>query len=290
MVAAQVLNGVGEMKWSVFVSALAMLSALGLSECVLADGINNSSENFFVFTPPARPSTQRELATKLLAQAEQFRVVIATDWLGSPLPDGVGRTLINVSYSATEENGLTWAKDHPDRSFHTIYLQAEPDRVNAPLAHEIAHIVLATRYPHPERLAPWVEEGVASQYDDILRRTSRKEMIAWFAQTKNWPSLQRVVELHRINSKEKDTYAAAVSLARFLVSKGGRTKFMEFAEKGSRKSWSTALREFYAIESLADLQQRWQQWIVRCQINPNRVTTRSPATLRSDRVALVPSK
>ena len=126
------------------------------------------NENFVVFTESglSRQVTQ-DFAQSVLVKAEEYRKQISQEWFGEQLPRGIGRTTINVSFSDDRDAGLTWAVDHPDRKLHTIYLYTTAEQaVGSTLAHEVAHAVLATRFPHPHRLPAWVEEGIASQYDN----------------------------------------------------------------------------------------------------------------------------
>ena len=70
------------------------------------------SDNFTVLTPDWPSADEaKDYAQEVLASAEQWRSVIAQEWLGKELPPGVGQTTVNVSHSATRDAGLTWAKD-----------------------------------------------------------------------------------------------------------------------------------------------------------------------------------
>ena len=106
----------------------------------------------------------------MLKQAEAFRREFSEKWLGHELPKGAGESVIYVAFTPNEDRGLTWAKDHPNRTLHNVYLRTSPENaVGSTLRDEIAHTVLATKFPHPNRLPSWLEEGIASQYDDEAR-------------------------------------------------------------------------------------------------------------------------
>ena len=119
-----------------------------------------------------------ELALQMLRQAERFREEIALQWLGGPLPEGQGRVVINLRVSHDRDEGLTWACDSQDRLCHTIYLVTSPQRaLGSTLKHEIAHAVLATHFSHPHRLPSWLEEAIASDYDDASRKSTRQRIL-----------------------------------------------------------------------------------------------------------------
>src|SRR5207249_7817833 len=133
------------------------------------DGAGFVHSPSFIVCTPAIPSQEAAdvFAQTVLDKAEALRKQIAVEWLGEELPPSIGQVLLNVSYANEPDRGLTWAKDHPDRKFHALLIVTAPGEMPAGLlAHEITHCVLATRYPHPHRLPAWLEEGIASQYDD----------------------------------------------------------------------------------------------------------------------------
>lgn len=223
-----------------------------------------SNENFSVLTP-AKPSQEEgnRFAQLVLKRAEAFRAEFAMEWLGKKLPAGDGRTLISVRFSATENSGLTWAKDAPTRRFHNVFLTTSAENAaGCTLRHEIAHTVLATRYPHPNRLPPWVEEGIASRYDhEALIAVRQQEIRAWI-RTGRIPSLTGLFDSPNIKSFDDTHYAAAESLVAYLLTRGDKQTLLDFAEAGERDGWTASLRNYYGIASMAQLQMDWQAWLV----------------------------
>ena len=131
--------------------------ALGLLISPLALKANAAGfqydENFTVL------AADQTLAAEVLASANQYRRQVAQEWLRGELPPGVGETVIHLTLSRSRDRGLTWAIDSPNRSLHKIWLTTDRNRaLGGTLHHEIAHIVLATRYP--QQLPAWAEEGV----------------------------------------------------------------------------------------------------------------------------------
>jgi hypothetical protein len=220
------------------------------------------SENFTVFAP-AEPTqeTGQALAEDILARAEQYRKEIATYWFGEELPPSVGPTMINVSFTRGEDAALTWAIDSPRRKYHTLYLSTSPDRAAADtLAHEMTHVVLATRFPYPNRLPPWLEEGAASRLDDPSRVNTRRQLLSWFLRTGNWPRLETVLNSETIDGKDQAAYAVAASLTDFLLSVRDKRALFEFGQRAAKSGWDAALKQHYGIRDVSELQKAWQMW------------------------------
>jgi len=221
------------------------------------------NENFTICTP-AQP-TQKEgqaFAELVLDMAEQYRREIAQDLLVEELPPGVGRTMISVRFSHQEDAGVTWAKDNPERRYHNVYLTTTPQRaLGSTLKHELAHVVLATRFPHPERLPPWLEEGLASRYNDDERKTTHQRIMNWFSRTGNWPRLENILHTTRILADDTSIYATAASLTEYLLSQKDIETLFCFAQAAKSIPLDTALQKYYAIHNMKVLQSRWQAWV-----------------------------
>jgi hypothetical protein len=212
-----------------------------------------------------------------LQQAEAYRAAIAKEWLGETLPPSIGRTVINISFSATEDRGLTWAKDDPRRKFHNIYLTTAPELVlGDKLRHEIVHVVLATRYAHPNRLPPWVEEGIASRYDDEQRIATRRGILSWYVRTGNLPDISRVLDAPNLPPSDQTAYAVAASLTDYLLSLHGKEVLLKFAQASKKDGLDAALLRHYRIESIQHLQSQWAAQLERTQ----HVTVHQPTRLR----------
>lgn len=224
------------------------------------------SDNFQILTPDL--SSRRETdqyAAEVLRHAELWRSEIAREWLGRELPQGVGHTIINVSFSVDRDAGLTWAKDDPRRRSHVLYLSTAPElAIGATLAHEMAHVVLATRFPHPHRLPAWLEEGIASRYDDEARRQERVNLLTWLLETRNWPRIEDVLNASNIAASDRQSYLVAASLTNFFLERNNdKHKLFEFAHSGCEYGWDVALSRHYAIADVDQLQRLWQRWLVR---------------------------
>ena len=167
------------------ITCAVVLFCLGLPSTLFAVGFAHD-ETFIVYAP------DQALADQVLAKAEEFRKAEAKDLLGTELEAGAGRTIITVKVSATEDSGFTWPIDHPDRKFHNMWLTTSRERAaGSTLRHEIRHVVLNTRFP--DRLPPWIEEGLASRSDDAERQQVWRETAAAFSRS-GWPDIHSLME------------------------------------------------------------------------------------------------
>jgi hypothetical protein len=218
------------------------------------------SPNFIVLTPAVPSQEAAEVFAKaVLERAEQLRKQIAVEWLGEELPPSIGPVLLNVSYPDEPDSGLTWAKDHPDRKFHALFLVTVPGQLpDGILAHEMAHCILATRYPHPHRLPAWVEEGIASRYDDSQRQQIRQKIMNWFVTTGHWPRLSSVLTARGVHSDDQEAYTLSATLVELLLEHGDKKKLLEFGRLAEQSGLDIALRQCYGIANSAELELLWR--------------------------------
>lgn len=195
--------------------------------------------NFSVIGPNAQDIADR---------AESCRAAFLQEWLGRDSPQADVRTVISFKPSASENSGYTLARDNAQQKFHNVFLTGDGSTLN----HEVAHTVLATAFPG--RLAPWVEEGIASRYDrGELLRFRVGERAQWMRN--GFPQLADVMVDSDVN------YAAAESLVDYLLTIGDREQLLNFAELARHCTWDAALREIYNIRSVGQLQRDWQSWV-----------------------------
>jgi hypothetical protein len=200
-----------------------------------------------------------KLAQAVLDRANEFRRQAALEWLGEELPPSVGPMMIYPRLAADVEEGKTWRIDNPSRQYHTIWVTgAQQTVLGALLHHEVTHAVLATQMP--EGVPAFIDEGIAGQVDDERRKAIRRKILAWFAQTGNWPRLENVLEARTINAADQQTYAVAASLTEFLLERGDKATLLKFARSGRANGWPQALRMHYQIDGVAGLEQAWQAW------------------------------
>jgi len=250
---------VGFARIAIIFCQLIFFLGFGLTARVDGAGFVHSS-NFTVFTP-AEPSQEAAdvFAKAVLERAEQLRKQIAIEWLGEELPPSIGQVLLNVDYSDKPDGGLTWAKDDPNRKFHALFLSTAPGQLpDGLLAHEMVHCILATRYPHPRRLPAWLEEGIASQYDDGQRQQIRQRIMSWFATTGQWPRLASVLNAKRVHSDDQETYTLAATVTELLLERGNKQKLLQFGELAQQAGLDRALSQCYGIAGATELELLWK--------------------------------
>lgn len=236
------------------------------------------SKNFTVLTPrQADAERANAYAAAVLDHAERWRSKIARHWLGRELPPRQGRTMVTVSFEPERDAGLTWAMDSPDRRYHALYLSTSRElALGTTLTHEMVHVVLATRFPPPHRLPAWIEEGIASHYDDPGRKQRRAERINTFIRTRQWPPLIDVLTAENIAAADTEAYAVAASMTALLLSRDGDTQTLfEFGQYGAEHGWDAALKKFYNIPSVDQLQVIWQCALSNATLKRVEVASRS---------------
>lgn len=214
------------------------------------------SDNFIVL------ASNEALADQVLASAEHYRRQAALEWLGFELPQGAGRTAVTAKISPVKNGGLTWPKRDNSGKLHHVWVTfSDPNSVEAMLHHEIVHVVFNTYCD--EGLPAWIEEGAASMVDDPERTAIRRRIIQGFAQTGNWPNIERTLLAQGIDSTDQSAYSVAASVTAFLLTRGDKLSFVRFGAMGQRVGWDQALREVYGIASVRALATQWQTWAAR---------------------------
>jgi hypothetical protein len=234
--------------------ALAAVSAL-CDSSAFAGGMAYNA-NFTVL------AEDQALAQAILDRAEQYRRQVAVEWLGTELPPSVGRARITQTRKEQNVPTFTWTVDREsggDRKEHSVYISGEGEELVGPaLCHEVAHVVFATQFAG--RLPAWIDEGIASRYDDEDRKETRRKILDWYARSENWPRLKLLVESEQILAQDQASYSVAASVVEYLLSLDSREKLLEFAQAASREGCDAALRRHYKIGGVEELQSRWQAW------------------------------
>lgn len=208
------------------------------------------NDNFIVL------ATDQAAADATLAKSEELRRMLAEQWLGRQLPLGVGPAIIHVEISETEDTALTWPIDHPERKYHKVWIAAPRERaLGTTLGHEMTHAVLATAYPL--KLPPWIEEGAASVQDDPGRKAIRRQLLADCRAKGTLPQLLPVFQAATISGGDQLSYAVAASVAEYLFACGHPATFVRFGAAGKELGWDEALKRFYGIASVQDLEVLW---------------------------------
>ncbi len=140
-----------------------------------------------------------------------------------------------------------------------VNLRADhPQLLTAILPHEVTHVVLADLFTQ-RQIPRWADEGIAVLAEPRSEQVNRASEL-------NEPlrdgRVFKLSELMAIDYPSADAwnlyYAQSVSLTQFLVEQGSPEKFISFVRGAQRKGIEVALRESYAIDGFAELENRWQ--------------------------------
>jgi hypothetical protein len=200
-----------------------------------------------------------ELANRVLEEAEMMREHAALAYLGTTLPAGEGQTVIHVTLRDYGEWACFWRKSRPGRKFNHIYVKTDRERAAAnPLWHEIVHLVFEIRFGG--ELPLWADEGFASMQDDEMRKQDRAILSQRWVHSGHWPDLKTVFDATSFSSSDVESYAAANSATRFLLTQGDAPQVLDFAMYGKQHGWDAAAQKYYGA-SLSQIQRAWQEWV-----------------------------
>jgi hypothetical protein len=122
------------------------------------------------------------------------------------------------------------------------------------------HVIMATRFPHPGRLPSWLEEGMASRYDDAERIAHRREIIRGYVRTGRWPALDSVLTRRTVAGSDYEAYAVAESVTNFLIARADKPTLVEFGREAASGNTLAALQQHYRFRSLDELERAWREW------------------------------
>lgn len=213
-----------------------------------------SGANFLVSAPT------EGLANAVLSRAELDRKQIAKEWLGRELPLSIGHTVLDVFLSDTESSGLTSPSRSEEQPTFMMWITVTDSKdIDPILAHEVTHVVLLSRFPG--KVPPWIDEGIACRYDDAESKAIRKDVIKWYRDTGNWPSLNDTILLERISRWDHASFAIAESVIEFLLTIGKKEQLLAATVEAHDKGWDNALRLHYKLDGVSGLDKAWKAWI-----------------------------
>lgn len=238
------------------VALLTVLPALA-EEPFAADVGFEGSPNFSVFAPQGD-----NCATKVCRAADAYRRRIAIDWLGRELAAGKQYTHIYVRF--TEAEDVVTILGNPQRAPHDnhmyLHVKDADAAVGEALAHEMAHVV--TRSLFPRSPPHWVMEGIACGYDGPQARAPRLAFLSRQLDAGRLPAIRKLLDGKAFPPSDVPSYSVAESLTNFLLTRGDRQQFVEFAQVLSRDGVDAAL-DVYGIDTVDQLQSAWEQWVRR---------------------------
>jgi hypothetical protein len=232
---------------------LAALAALG--GAAVAAGYRTA--NFVVEAPTP------DLARKIGDAAEQYRHTLAVEWTGSPLPRWSRPCPITAQVAPHLGAGgaTSFVFDKGEVFNWTMTIQGSEERIlDSVLPHEITHTVFASHFRQP--LPRWADEGACTTVEHPVERARQHRMLIEFLSTGRGIAFPEMFAMKEYPPDVLPLYSQGYSLARFLIERGGRHKYVAFVGDGlARNDWAGALERHYGVNDIAKLQHIWLDWV-----------------------------
>lgn len=203
------------------------------------------------------------IARRIGDAAEQYRHDLALEWTGSPLP----RWSRPCPITARVEPGLgaggatSFVFDRGEVFNWTMTIQGSEERIlDSVLPHEITHTVFASHFRCP--LPRWADEGACTTVEHPVERARQHRLLIEFLTTGRGIDFPRMFAMKEYPADVLPLYSQGYSLARYLIERGGRRKYVAFVGYGlNTGDWSNALAMHYGVANPVALQQVWLEWV-----------------------------
>ena len=246
---------------------------IAFTPLLTADAAGYRTANFIIEAPTAR------LSQRIGDAAEQYRHDLAIEWIGKPLPRWSRPCPITAQVSATLGAGgaTSFVFDRGEVFNWTMNIQGSEERVlDSVLPHEITHTIFASHFRQP--LPRWADEGACTTVEHPVERARQHRMLIEFLRTGRGIAFPEMFAMREYPADVLPLYSQGYSLARYLIERGGRRRYVAFVGEGlSSESWSAALDHHYGIDDVSRLQTVWLDWVKRgCPAPPAAVAAALP--------------
>ncbi len=233
----------------------------------------------FVIEAPTEP-----LARKIGEAAEQYRHTLAVEWTGAPLPRWSRPCPITAQVAPNLGAGgaTSFVFDKGEVFNWTMTIQGSEERIlDSVLPHEITHTIFASHFRQP--LPRWADEGACTTVEHPVERARQHRMLIEFLTTGRGIAFPDMFAMREYPPDVLPLYSQGYSLARYLIERGGRHKYVAFVSDGlATDNWPSALRKHYGMGDLAQLQQVWLAWVREgCPAPPASLAAASPPAATS---------
>ena len=240
---------------------------------VCSMGASYRTTNFVVNAPTAT------LATEFGQAAERYRRELAIEWLGHELPQWPQPCPITTQVGRHLGAGgaTSFMFDHGRPFGWQMSVQGPRQRIlDSVLPHEVTHTIFATHFGRP--LPRWADEGACTTVEHVSEKTKQHNLLIRFLtwQDPRGFSRSRGIPFNRMFVMKEyprdilPLYAQGYSLARFLIEKGGKQKFVAYVGDGMQtKNWTNTTHRHYGFRSLGKLQTTWLEWVRRGSPSPS---------------------
>jgi hypothetical protein len=143
----------------------------------------------------------------------------------------------------------------------TMTIQGSEERIlDSVLPHEVTHTIFATHFRQP--LPRWADEGACTTVEHPVERARQHRLLIEFLTTGRGISFPEMFAMREYPRDVLPLYSQGYSLARFLIERGGRHRYVAFVGDGlATDNWPGALARHYGVGDLARLQQVWLDWV-----------------------------
>ncbi|MGH7226102.1 MAG: hypothetical protein ACRELF_23045, partial [Gemmataceae bacterium] len=206
----------------------------------------------FIVTAPTE-----QIADQVGEAAERNRKELAKLWLGKELAAWTEPCPVRVTITAeaTDSSSVFGFQDGVV-SRRGMILEGPLDRIFADLLpHEMTHTILAEW--RGRALPRWADEGAAMLSESAVSRTRHEQATERLLRTGHPMPLSELLPRLDYPKDVGAFYAQSFSLTDFLVTAGGRRKFLAFVAQGERDGWEKAANAVYGYKSVAELEQTW---------------------------------
>jgi len=241
------------------------------TNCLLAASYRTA--NFVIEAPDP------QLAQKIGDAAEQYRHDLAIEWLGKPLPRWSQPCPITAEVAPTLGAGgaTSFVFDRGEVFNWTMTIQGSEERIlDSVLPHEVTHTIFASHFRQP--LPRWADEGACTTVEHPVERARQHRLLIEFLRTGRGISFPDMFAMKEYPADVLPLYSQGYSLARYLIERGGRQRYINFVGNGLASSdWPQSLSQHYGINDISKLQNIWLEWVKRgCPAPPASVAAAIP--------------
>jgi hypothetical protein len=217
-------------------------------------GASFRTPNFVVDAPNA------QVAQQVGQYAEHYRKEKALQWLGQEMPQWRQPCPLKVTITMNGSGGATsFAFDQGQILGMEMHIEGAYDRLLASvLPHEVTHTVFAHYFRCP--VPRWADEGGSVLSEDDQERNHHDQLVR---QILNSPGraipLRRLFQMKQYPPDVMVLYAEGFSVSNYLVNKSNRSVFLAFVHQGMRGDWDAAVRAYYHLNSVEELERAWMQ-------------------------------
>ena len=256
-----------------FVTWLAIVSGWLVTAESAVHAAGYRTANFIVEAPT------EALARKIGDAAEQYRHTLAVEWTGSPLPRWSRPCPITAQVAPNLGAGgaTSFVFDRGEVFNWTMTIQGSEERIlDSVLPHEITHTIFASHFRQP--LPRWADAGACTTVEHPVERARQHRMLLEFLTTGRGIAFPEMFAMKEYPPDVLPLYSQGYSLARYLIERGGRHKYVSFVAEGlTTENWSEALEKHYGVTSVAQMQHVWLDWVKQgCPAPPASIAAAAP--------------